>query len=146
ALEHFDGDEERKGSIDAAGSQDKQNVVPMKSAGNNFLADQAGAENGDESKLRIQLEAREKRGNSRYHYDESHRCKVTLGFLVTLGEQSDGQKGRGEKHGQGERHEEHGQNCRKADVQLEGSRRVFLLCYGARVGHDVEGCTHGNNG
>src|SRR5205807_6649081 len=48
ALEHFDGDEERRGRIDAAREQNKQDVVPVKSAGDYFFADQASAEDGNE--------------------------------------------------------------------------------------------------
>src|SRR5215469_16980096 len=40
ALEHLYGDEKRKGSIDAAGCQDEQNVVPMKSPSNDLLTDE----------------------------------------------------------------------------------------------------------
>src|SRR5437899_10031982 len=65
ALEHFDGDEERRGRIDAAREQNKQDVVPVKSAGDYFFADQASAEDGNESELGGEVETGQKRGDRR---------------------------------------------------------------------------------
>src|SRR5215472_2044117 len=108
ALEHLYGDEQRKGGIDAAGRQDEQNVVPMKSAGNNLLANQAGAENGNQSELGIQIETGQERSNRRDNHDEGHRREVTLCFFVAFGEQSNGQQGCREEHRQGQGHEKNG--------------------------------------
>ena len=71
ALEHFDGDEERRGRIDAARDQNKQDVVPVKSAGDYFFADQASAEDGNESELGGEVETGQKRGDRR---DDGRQC------------------------------------------------------------------------
>src|SRR6516162_9822024 len=76
ALEHFDRDEECRGRIDAAREQNKQDVVPVKSAGDYFLADQAGAEDRNESKLRGKVEAGQEGGDRRDDYDKGHGSQV----------------------------------------------------------------------
>lgn len=46
-LEHFDGDEEGGGGVDAGGREDDGDEVPVIGAGDQFFAEEAGAENGD---------------------------------------------------------------------------------------------------
>src|SRR5713101_7249651 len=42
ALEHFHGDEDGRGRVDARGSEDQRDEVPVIRPGDDFLADQTG--------------------------------------------------------------------------------------------------------
>src|ERR1700683_438029 len=48
ALEELDGDPERERSINASGSENHSDVVPMIGAAGDFLAHQAGVEHGNQ--------------------------------------------------------------------------------------------------
>src|SRR5205807_4269847 len=119
ALEHFDGDEERRGRIDAAREQNKQDVVPVKSAGDYFFAEQASGEDWNEKELGGEVETGQKRGDRRDDHDKRHRGQVALRFFVAFGEQGDRQQDRGKEHCQGQGHEKNGQDRRNANVKLK---------------------------
>src|SRR5712664_3423067 len=51
ALEGFEGQEEGESGVDAGGGEDDGDGIPVISAGDDLLADQAGVENGNEGEL-----------------------------------------------------------------------------------------------
>src|SRR6266404_3123615 len=108
ALEHFDGEEEGGGGVDAGGKENDGDEIPVVSAGDELFAEKADVEDGDERKFGSELRTGKhgrKSGNDNY---KRHRREIALGFLVSFGEEGDGHQNGGEKKGNGEGHEENG--------------------------------------
>src|ERR1700682_2984277 len=124
ALEHFDGEEEGGGGVDAGGGKDDGDEVPVIGAGDEFLAKQADVQDRDEGELWGELDPGEHGGDGRYDNDKRHGREIALGLFVGLGEERDGHKGSGEKDGNGEGHEEDRYNCLGAELEekTRGSR------------------------
>src|SRR2546430_6716096 len=80
ALEGFDGEEQGYGGIDAGGDKNEGDGVPVIGAGHDFLADQAGVENGNKRELGGELDAWHDRGYRWNHSDKGYRREVALGF------------------------------------------------------------------
>ena len=119
ALEHFDGQEERDGGVNASRREDDGDKVPMISAGDELLAEKTDVEDGDEGELRSELDAGQHRSDGRNDDDESHGGDVGLRFFVGLGKESDGHQGGGKEHRNGQGHEENRKNRLEAGVKNE---------------------------
>ncbi len=70
ALEHFDGEEERSGRVNARGEENEGDVIPMIGASNELLAEKAGTEDRNEGKFGSELDTRKHGGDGR---DDDHK-------------------------------------------------------------------------
>jgi len=100
-LEHFDGNEESDGGVGAGRDEDDGDGTPMIGAGNDLLADEAGAQDRDEGELRIELDAGHERGHGRNDDEEGHGSDIALGFFVALGKEGDSEEQGREQDGEG---------------------------------------------
>lgn len=108
ALEHFDGDEEGESGVNAVGGKDQGDKIPVICARDEFFAQEACAENGNEGKLGSELDAGKHGGDGGNDDDKCHRGEIALGFFVSFGEESDGHEDRGKKDGNGKSHKKDG--------------------------------------
>ena len=70
ALEHFDGEEERSGRVNARGEENEGDVIPMIGASNELLAEKAGTEDRNEGEFGSELDTRKHGGDGR---DDDHK-------------------------------------------------------------------------
>src|SRR5882672_12148413 len=108
ALEHFDGEEKGGGGVDAGGSENDGDEIPVIRAGDELFAEKANVKDGDERKFGSELHAGKHGRNSGNDDDKGHRREIALGLFVGLGEESDGHQDSGEQNGDGKSHEEDG--------------------------------------
>src|SRR5256885_9863547 len=97
-LEGFDGEEEGDGGVDARGHEDEGDRVPVVRASDDFFANEAGVEDGNDSELGGELDTGKHGGDRGDYDDESEWREIALGLFVGLGEESDGHEKRREKH------------------------------------------------
>ena len=89
ALEHFYGEEERDGGINAGGEKNQGDEVPVVGAGDEFLAEQAGVENGNQGELGGELDPGKHGGDGGNDDQEGQRRNIALRFLVAFGKKSE---------------------------------------------------------
>ena len=123
ALEHLYRQEQGQSGVYACGGEDEADGVPMISARYDFLADQAGAEYRYQSQFGCQFHAREKRRHGGNDDEEGHGSEITLGFLVSFGEQGDGHQCRGKENGKRKSHGKNQQDRLGAQLQDERGGR-----------------------
>src|SRR5260370_36676961 len=86
ALEHFDGEEEGDGGVDAGGKENEGDEIPVIGAGEEFFAEQAHIDNRDEGQFGGEFDARENDRNSGENEDSRHQVQEALRFFITLRE------------------------------------------------------------
>jgi hypothetical protein len=117
ALEHFHTEEEGYSCVDASGKENDGDEIPVIRAGSQFLAQQAGVENRNESEFGVQVDG--KHGGNRWDDDDEHqRADVALRFLVAFGEERDGHESSGKEHRNRQDHDENGKHRREVNLQL----------------------------
>src|SRR5437588_666815 len=97
ALEGFEGEEEGDGGVDGGGGEDESDGAPVVGAGDDFLADEAGVEDGDERELGRELDTGHDGSDGRDDDDEGQGSEIALGLFVGFGEERDGHEQRGEE-------------------------------------------------
>src|SRR5277367_4317439 len=120
ALEHFYGDEEGGGGVDAGGGEDDDDVVPVVGAGDQFFAEEADVENGNEGELCVEIDAGKHGGYRGDNYQKHKWRDVALRLLIGFGEQRDGDERGREEHGDGQGHQKHRGDGDGAKVELQG--------------------------
>src|SRR5580700_8388130 len=121
ALESSDGDEDGYSGVDAGGGKDRRDRTPVVGACDDFLADKAGVEDGNEGELGVEFDAREDAGNGGDDDDKRHGCEIALGFFVGFGEEGDGHQDSGEEDGERQSHQEDGDDRGEAEIHMNAS-------------------------
>src|SRR6266404_2574176 len=147
ALEHFDGEEEGGGGVDAGGKENDGNEIPVVGAGDEFFAEKADVEDRDKRKFGSKLNAGKHGGDGRDDDDKGHRREIALGLFVGLGEESDGHQGGGEQNGDGKSHEEDGDDRFGSELEEKSRGRGASACrLCSVVGQDGERNAHRQDG
>src|SRR5713226_3173216 len=126
ALEHFDGEEESDGGVDAGGEENEGDKIPVIGAGDEFFAEQAHVDNRDEGQFGSEFDARDNARNGGDDDDHAHGGQVALRFFITLGEKRDGHEHGGEKDCDGQSQYENRKDRPRVNAQDCEPFTVFL--------------------